>query len=159
MAVGLPYIPWNRTPQKTRTVASAHCCLSSCYQVTSTSQACRIHVTILKLDLEAIGWEVVDWSHLALVSAEFFLPSVRPSYSLTQFYINFILDFKKDNPPKCWILCYHSGGYEEFYLLGYNVLQSDESQPTLLLPACLLLVYYLPYSSEERGGVFPWNVS
>jgi hypothetical protein len=28
----------------------------------------------------------------------------------------------------CWIQGSHSGGHEEFYLLGYNAVQSGESQ-------------------------------
>jgi hypothetical protein len=30
----------------------------------------------------------------------------------------------------CRIWGSHSGGYEEFYILGYNVVYSDERQPT-----------------------------
>jgi hypothetical protein len=30
----------------------------------------------------------------------------------------------------CWNLGFHTTGYEEFYLLGYNMVYSDERQPT-----------------------------
>jgi hypothetical protein len=63
MAAGLPYIAWDRTPYKTPTVASAYFCLCSRYQVTSTPQACSVHVTILNKQWQIAyrGWSFLAW--------------------------------------------------------------------------------------------------
>jgi hypothetical protein len=67
------------------------------------------------------------------------------------------------------ISSFHSGGYEEFYLLGYNTMWSVESQPTLWRnmgpPTCrvwwLLHVRFLLgllFNPEDGGDMFLQNI-
>jgi hypothetical protein len=71
----------------------------------------------------------------------------------------------------CGIWCSHSGGYEEYYLLGYNAVQSVEIQPTfrrnispsflgskykpslLCLPPAFMLLSFSAYTSNLKKEV------
>jgi hypothetical protein len=64
--------------------------------------------------------------------------------------------FHNSPNPSCRIWGFHSGGYEEFFLLGYNAEQSIESRLTfwrhLSLVSCLVHSSTLTPSSGQRIG-------
>jgi hypothetical protein len=66
-----PNIAWDGTPKKTPTVASAHCCVFSHYQVMSTPQAYSVHVTLCyraKLMRQMMHESVCKWILIRQIS-------------------------------------------------------------------------------------------
>jgi hypothetical protein len=89
--------------------------------------------------------------------------------SLSSATENRIASFRKSEVTSiCRIWGSHSDGYEEFYLLGYNYVQSVESQPTFrrnisppsLLATCFHVgfLFGLVFDFEVRRCMFLRNV-
>jgi hypothetical protein len=92
-------------------------------------------------------WQVLDWLNNHFPDAWICWKSQSIPYVMTEGRV-------------CWAWCSHSGGYEEFCLLGYNNVHAGKNQCAVqrnmvLVAVCFMLVSCSAYSDDRV--IFLWN--